>query len=433
MELAKEPYFASTPCTLGSLRAAVGRQLAEALCPPATARSERSERSGATVLQSAVAQQPPRPHCGRQYLGPVAAAGHLAMPRPTTPASGWPADLTARAGVGVRGLVPWGTLFESFMTCLVEPSRNGLYQFCVVGLDANHPGNPRYLAWEPTGYFDRWFCGDEVESRLALQRSHKVYKEGELRKAVRWPDAADPYKSLVHSGNLPELDAQGLPVITAACKHRPRTSIDLMGPLLHEWKRLWLVQRGRTPKLLVLDGSGRLAMHLQDSLKHVEVVAADVKRRLEPKPLRSLWDKCRLSVDDVILKTTPPELKLPANNFDIIILPFVLHRLFDGDTDSLLALLRDALRCCSCQVLVAEDLTGETLRKWRPIVQGDWSAKILLDGVLPHGEVRDHFLSPIMDSTDRRYLVIDASKFQDRRKARESLLPATKHVSKIPP
>ncbi|CAK8988739.1 unnamed protein product [Durusdinium trenchii] len=198
-------------------------------------------------------------------------------------------------------------------------------------------------------------------------------------------------------------------------------------------RRLWLVQRGRTPKLLVLDGSGRLAMHLQDSLKHVEVVAADVKRRLEPKPLRSLWDKRRLSVDDVILKTTPPELKLPANNFDIIILPFVLHRLFDGDTDSLLALLRDALRCCSCQVLVAEDLTGETLRKWRPIVQGDWSAKILLDGVLPHGEVRDHFLSPIMDSTDRRYLVIDASKFQDRRKARESLLPATKHVSKIPP
>lgn len=72
-------------CSPGSLRAAVGRQLAEALCPPATARSERSERSGATVLQSAVAQQPPRPHCGRQYLGPVAAAGHLAMPRPTTP------------------------------------------------------------------------------------------------------------------------------------------------------------------------------------------------------------------------------------------------------------------------------------------------------------------------------------------------------------
>ena len=42
--------------------------------------------------------------------------------------TGWPADLVARAGMGVRGLVPRGTLFERYMTCLVEPTRNGLYQ-----------------------------------------------------------------------------------------------------------------------------------------------------------------------------------------------------------------------------------------------------------------------------------------------------------------
>lgn len=29
---------------------------------------------------------------------------------------------------GVRGLVPRGTLFERYMTCPVEPTRNGLYQ-----------------------------------------------------------------------------------------------------------------------------------------------------------------------------------------------------------------------------------------------------------------------------------------------------------------
>jgi hypothetical protein len=44
-----------------------------------------------------------------------------------------------------------------------------------VGLDAT-PGSPRYLGWEPTGYFDRWFHCDEVDLRLALQRAHQVYK-----------------------------------------------------------------------------------------------------------------------------------------------------------------------------------------------------------------------------------------------------------------
>ena len=83
--------------------------------------------------------------------------------------------------MGVRGLIPWGTVFDRYMTCLVEPSRNGLYQFCVVGLDPI-PGNPRYLAWEPTGYFDGWFNCEELELRLALQRAHKVYKEPQIQR-----------------------------------------------------------------------------------------------------------------------------------------------------------------------------------------------------------------------------------------------------------
>ena len=93
--------------------------------------------------------------------------------------------MVARAGLGVRGLVPRGTLFERAMSCTAQPMRNGVYEFCVVGLDAK-PGHVRYLAWvpwrwkevaaraqEPTGYFDPWFSCDEVELRLALRKVHQ--------------------------------------------------------------------------------------------------------------------------------------------------------------------------------------------------------------------------------------------------------------------
>ena len=45
-----------------------------------------------------------------------------------------------------------------------------------MGLEPN-VGCPKYLGWEPTGYFDQWFPCDEVDLRLALQRAHELYKE----------------------------------------------------------------------------------------------------------------------------------------------------------------------------------------------------------------------------------------------------------------
>lgn len=66
----------------------------------------------------------------------------------------------------------------------------------------------------------------------------------------------------------------------------------------------------------------------------------------------------------------------------------------------------------------AYDLPEEQLVEWKQVIQGDWSATILMDGTLPSGEVKDHFLSPICDSRERRYLVIDAASFQDRKEAR---------------
>ena len=175
-------------CFSGSLRAAAGLRLGEALCPPVptTRLRDPTPREG---WRSASSRHTPRPHVGRQYLSPAAAAGHLALPSARSKIaheawriqhlwncprlsifgvsetkhelrasfrrmrfilihmtkipnlkskafschlehqdSGWPADLVAMAGMGVRGLVPRGTLFERFMTCPVEPTRNGLYQ-----------------------------------------------------------------------------------------------------------------------------------------------------------------------------------------------------------------------------------------------------------------------------------------------------------------
>jgi len=318
---------------------------------------------------------------------------------------------------GVRGLVPRGTLFERYMTCPVEPTRNGLYQFCIVGIEPN-VGCPKYLGWEPTGYFDQWFPCDEVDLRLALQRAHELYKEGKRRQTVRWP-AADPHQSLVYTGKLPQLTSNGLPAITAACKHHPRNSIDVLGPMLHEWQRFLplLRQRSRTLRLLVLDGSARLARHLQDHLEDVDVFATDTQKLFEPKPLSVLRDKARTSVDYARLQT-PAALKLTENEFDVVVIPFVSHRLCDGDATAVLNMVYEALRCCSGHVLVAEDLAEDQLVEWKRVIQGDWSATIMMDGPLPSGEVKDHFLSPKQDSTQRRYLILDAERFQDRKEAR---------------
>eukprot|EP00439_Symbiodinium_sp_Y106_P007829 s4062_g1.t1 len=250
----RPPYFASSPCPLGSLRSEAAFRASAALCSPLTPRvNKHSPLQGACVgHRSSALRQPPRPSLGDQYRSGVAAAGALVAKPPDSARSrisdetGWPSDLVAAAGVGVRGVIPRGTLFERFMTCPSEPTRNGSYQFCVVGLDVSTPGQLRYMAWEPTGYFDRWFPAEEVELRLALQRAGrslgqaKDSQEPRASGARRWPDAGDPLRGQVCNGLLPELSASGKPVLPPSCKHHPRTTIDLLGPLLHEWQRRFL-------------------------------------------------------------------------------------------------------------------------------------------------------------------------------------------------
>eukprot|EP00439_Symbiodinium_sp_Y106_P011790 s4062_g1.t2 len=147
----RPPYFASSPCPLGSLRSEAAFRASAALCSPLT----------------------PRVNKHSPLQGPCAAGALVAKPPDSARSrisdeTGWPSDLVAAAGVGVRGVIPRGTLFERFMTCPSEPTRNGSYQFCVVGLDVSTPGQLRYMAWEPTGYFDRWFPAEEAPLSLWL-------------------------------------------------------------------------------------------------------------------------------------------------------------------------------------------------------------------------------------------------------------------------
>lgn len=350
--------------------------------------------------------------------------------------TGWPSGLVAAAGVGVRGVIPRGTLFERFMTCPSEPTRNGSYQFCVVGLDVSTPGQLRYMGWEPTGYFDRWFPADEVELRLALQRAGRSLgqaKDGQEPRASgarRWPDAGDPLRGQVCNGLLPELSASGNPVLSPSCKHHPRTTIDLLGPLLHEWQRRFLpALRLHTarPRLLVFDSSGRLARHLQESLEDFEVVAVDDRTVPKRRSLGSLHEKAHFEVKADVLKTSPPALDAKAEAFDVVLVPFALHRLCWGEERLLLALWRESLRCAGRHLLLAEDLpppvSEETLAGWRAVLQGDWSSTILQEGSLAGCEVKDHFLSKAAGPVERRYLIVDASAFLDRREGRSGQPP----------
>ena len=144
----------------------------------------------------------------------------------------------------------------------------------------------------------------------------------EPRRVVeRWPDPADAQKSLVYSGRLPELDVRGRPSITASCKHHPRwaemllkwpcrTSIDLLGPLLHEWQKLEphsmavcaIVRRflptmrlkaEKSLRLLVMDGSGRLTRHLEDLESGMKPQEATTSTRFIKIHIKNIQEFCR--------------------------------------------------------------------------------------------------------------------------------------------
>eukprot|EP00931_Biecheleriopsis_adriatica_P059588 TRINITY_DN35677_c0_g1_i2.p1 TRINITY_DN35677_c0_g1~~TRINITY_DN35677_c0_g1_i2.p1 ORF type:complete len:503 (+),score=71.17 TRINITY_DN35677_c0_g1_i2:116-1510(+) len=460
--MAQPPFFASSPSPLGSLRAAAGQKVAAALLPatPRGLRAKVEHREGVVGFRSSSCRQTPRPLGSSHCSAGVTTAGSL-IARPGSARSslqaaalelGWPAELVLAAGVGIRGLVPRGTLFEYHCSCPAEPRRSGSYQFCVVGLDVSRAGQPGYFAWEPTGYFDRRFSCDELEQRLALQRTgrsvggvHEKRQDLDLQHshcqavlpaghAVRWP-AADSQGSLVHCGLLPAVGCNGRPYLHTNCKFQPRTSADLLGPAMQEWQRRFLPSlRSRLQKeqhhplrLLVLEGTGRLARMLQDTLEGFEVTAADDPHLRCKRPLRTLRGRSHLQIDTELLSCAEPVIHTADDHFDVVLMPFVLQRLCSADVRRLLMLWREGLRCCRGHLLLAEDLVepaSETaLGSWKGLLQAEWSSAVLLDIELRAGKVGDHFLSGVDHDGQRRFLIVDASTFRDNREARGTLPP----------
>ncbi|CAE7888713.1 unnamed protein product, partial [Symbiodinium microadriaticum] len=92
------------------------------------------------------------------------------------------------------------------------------------------------------------------------------------------------------------------------------------------------------PRLLVFDSSGRLARHLQESLEDFEVVAVDDRTVPKRRSLGSLHEKAHFEVKADVLKTSPPALDAKAEAFDVVLVPFALHRLCWGEERLLLAL-----------------------------------------------------------------------------------------------
>ncbi|CAE7671043.1 unnamed protein product, partial [Symbiodinium sp. CCMP2456] len=127
------------------------------------------------------------------------------------------------------------------------------------------------------------------------------------------------------------------------------------------------------PRLLVFDSSGRLARHLQESLEDFEVVAVDDRTVPKRRSLGSLREKAHFEVKEDVLKTSPPALDAKAEAFDVVLVPFALHRLCWGEERLLLALWRESLRCAGTHLLLAEDLTPpaseDALAGWRAVLQ----------------------------------------------------------------
>lgn len=371
-----------------------------------------------------------RPGC-RGALWPGGHATHTPRPGATRASAGacqWPEHVLRRVSTGERGLVPRGTLFESYIHDDTEPRRNGTYQFCVVGVDLSAPEQPGYFCWEPTGRFDRSFAFHELDQKLSLERygrsvtvgarplgqragvqaeaAHR--KEGlSVGRVVRWPDFAEA-GALVHGRLLPDVDERGRPVLSCSCRFPPRHSVDLLGPMLWTWQQRFPCAGadGVQPRILVLDGSGRLAKTVQDEFPAAEVVAADDPPRFCRATLRSHRDRSHFPVCiDGVLDCSTGTLHLSDEEFDVVVLPFVLQRLAGADESRFLALVREALRVSRGLVLLAEDALpasagqGDCFRRWKSLFQADWRASVLHDGALRSDAVGDHFLAAAPKAT----------------------------------
>lgn len=379
--------------------------------------------------------------------------GHDQIPRSTRGAAGpgarWPEHIVVAAGVGPRGLIPRGTIFEQFVHDSVEPKRSGTYEFCVVGVNTSVSGQPRYHGWEPTGHFDREFSFDEIDKRLALERygrstaltpratlettrAHR--KEGaSVSRVTRWPDLSGG-ASLVHGKLLPDIDERGRPVLPLGCRFPARNSSDILDPVLLQCKKRIIAANtpatGSGNSMLVLDGTGRFAARVQDEFSEATVVALDDPRRVGSRtPLKLFRSRCHFPVSEEGLDKLKPALQFLDGSFDVVFLPFVMQRLCDSDETRFLALVHEALRVASKFVFLAEDvvvsLSDESaVRRWKSIFHAQWSAPVVLDFALSSGGLADHFLSESgAADCSRRCLVLDASGSRGRRDPQHIFTP----------
>eukprot|EP00929_Paragymnodinium_shiwhaense_P084405 TRINITY_DN45129_c0_g1_i1.p1 TRINITY_DN45129_c0_g1~~TRINITY_DN45129_c0_g1_i1.p1 ORF type:complete len:453 (+),score=78.13 TRINITY_DN45129_c0_g1_i1:103-1461(+) len=359
----------------------------------------------------------------------------------------WRAEL-AHSESGLCGTVPRGYTFEHYIHDPVEPRRSGLYEFCIVGIDSSKAGEPRYYAWEPTGHFDRWFARAEVEKRLSLEsygrnvaltlrptrsvaEAHAKEGKAGLSAVVRWPDRGST-DGMVHGKFLPEVDDRGLPRLTFGSRFQPRTSADLLSPLLHRWRRDFASaldarqtgggDPGPPRRLLVLDGTGRAAARLAFDDDDLEVRAIDDLFRPSRQVLKFLRDR-RFPVQEGTVAAKKSAISFEDGAFDVVLVPFAFHRLCGGVEEAYLELLREAVRVAKGGfLLIAEDLVSGQLGgaaagrkehgfpgRWRHFLSAVVRVKVLLEGDLRGGLVADHFLSKSgVEDCSRKYLVVEA-------------------------
>lgn len=368
--------------------------------------------------------------------GRLQTLGQLKTRAPVNHGAHWPDHVeqqaVANGALVSLCLVPRGRIFENYVHDPVEPRRSGLYEFCVVGVDASGPGPVRYHCWEPTGHHDRLFSSDEVEQRFAVQRhgrsvslpsrahasthqAHRKDVQHGLKAVVRWPDGSST-EGLMHGKMLPEVDERGRAILPQGCRFPPRNSADLLDAMICRWSRTFL--RGASPKrIMVLDHSGRFASRVQQEFLDADVLALDDPPRLKAAALKAFRDRSDFPVcEDGSFDRKAPSLKYPDGSFDAIVMPFTLHRLCDADERRFLALVLEALRVSSGYVLLAEDLVApisdeSALRRWKVALQGECSAPVLLEGDLKSGSVPDHYLSASnVADCPRRFLVLRSCK-----------------------
>lgn len=366
----------------------------------------------------------------------------------------WPAHVERAFGSSTRWLLARGTLFDFYIHDPVEPRRSGTYEFAIVGVDITDPQRLRYYAWDHTGHFDRSFSSDEIDHRLSLRRYGRSVSLGSRARVpterahskqdigqgvVRWPDFATT-EGLLHGQMLPAVDERGRPVLPASSRFLPRNSTDLLMPMLLRWKERFARQELPGPlRFLVLDGSGRFASYVQDEFPGATVEAVDDPPRHGGEVLKKFRDRQFHPVQEAKMGGAEPVLHFGNGAFDVVLLPFVFHRVCGGEERRFLSLLREALRVAVHFVLVAEEVVAQStdeaaVRRWKSYAVGQHSATVVLSGELRAGAVLDHHLcaaEPAPGEAKRRFLILRTSPAHpDERLSGPASAAPSSHVRK---